>query len=372
MKNLHKKTFIKKICTLALVAALLVPMSITTFADDSNSSAGVLQGYDDMMESAANNASSESSSAPSAPAPATENPPSANQGSETPASTVPGPYAANESGEVMVLMYHHFVESYQGGNRSITTTLTDFRNFLQTIYDQGYRPVSMNDFINNTIHLSAGYRPIVLSFDDGWASQFSFLEKDGQLQVDPNTAVGVLQEFNRTHPDFALRGIFYINLGQSTFGKVGTLSQRLNYLIDQGFEIGNHTYSHKNLKGLTAAEITEEIGKNQWMMDQLVPGYKFTSLALPYGNNNKENLAAIQSGTYNGVSYENKTIFLAGWKPSDIPGTSNATYTSTRIVAPGMDAIDMDATWWLKDAQNNPSRYYVSDGNPSTGANIVQ
>jgi len=45
-----------------------------------------------------------------------------------------------------------------------------------------------------------------------------------------------MEEFYEKHPDFGLKGTFYVNLGNSTFEGAGTLQQRLQYLVDKGFE----------------------------------------------------------------------------------------------------------------------------------------
>jgi len=87
-----------------------------------------------------------------------------------------------------------------------------------------------------------------------------------------------MEEFYEKHPDFGLKGTFYVNLGNSTFEGAGTLQQRLQYLVDKGFEIGNHTYTHINLKDTTSAQkIQEEIAKNQRTIAELIPGYKMTT-----------------------------------------------------------------------------------------------
>lgn len=351
MNKFSQNNFFKGILSTFAAAILITQLALYPLAD---SSAETLNGYDQINPSS--DASSISNNA--VPTPSTN-------ASAFPSSVSDGPYTPNESGEVMVLMFHHFIESYTGGDRKNTITLDGFREFLQRIYDQGYRPVSMEEVITNSINLPKGYRPIVFTFDDGWASQFSFIEVDGQLQVDPNTAVGILEEFQRQHSDFNLRGMFFVNLGQNTFGQVGTINDRLHYLIDKGFEIGNHTYKHGDLKKMNQSGITAEIGQNQSVMNEIIPGYQFSALALPYGSNNKPEIQTIASGNYNGVSYNNQLVFLAGWKPMEIPGTTDATFVSTRIIAPGLDPLEMDANWWLIDAQNNPGRYYVSDGDMS-------
>jgi peptidoglycan-N-acetylglucosamine deacetylase len=43
----------------------------------------------------------------------------------------------------------------------------------------------------------------------------------------------------------------------------------LKRMVDEGHEIGNHTYSHRRLKGLSRAEIADEIGKTREILEKV-------------------------------------------------------------------------------------------------------
>jgi len=128
-------------------------------------------------------------------------------------------------------------KSYDKGE--YTTTFSEFEKLLQDLYDRGYRLISMSDYLNNNISVPAGCIPIIFTFDDGTSGQFNLVEENGTLKVNKKSAVGIMEEFYEKHPDFGLKGTFYVNLGNSTFEGAGTLQQRLQYLVDKGFEIGN-------------------------------------------------------------------------------------------------------------------------------------
>ncbi len=273
----------------------------------------------------------------------------------------------NEVGTVMIHLLHRFISEYEGGDKSVTMTLDSFRAFLQKLYDQGYRPVSMDDYLSNNISLPVGCMPTILTFDDGWGSQFQFIEENGKLVVDPNTAVGVWMKFNEEHPDFELRGVFYLNLGrQTTFGDKGTLTERLQYLIDLGFELGNHTYTHENLRELSAEEVLLQVGKNEAALREALPNYHFRTLALPFGNYRPDILPILAEGEYEGVSYKNEAVFLAGADPTHTPANANFNIAKplARILAPGIEDVFMDSTWWLEN--QSMEKQYISDGNPNT------
>jgi len=272
----------------------------------------------------------------------------------------------NEAGRIMIVMFHNFVEEYTKGDKEFTTTFDAFEKLLYDLYDKGYRLINLNDYLEGNIDVPAGYIPMVFTFDDGTAGQFNLVEKDGKLVANPRSAVGIMEKFNETHPDFGLKGTFYVNLGTQTFGSEGTLQQRLEYLISKGFEIGNHTYTHINLAVTkTADKIQEEIGRNQKKMYELVPGYKMKTFSRPYGNISEELIQYVIKGQFEGVQYENFAIMKVGAEPAPSPfSVKFAPMATPRVRAPGIEPVDQDLDWWLDNMSRD--RQYISDGNPDT------
>ncbi len=285
----------------------------------------------------------------------------------------------NEAGEIPIVMFHAFVEetdpddSYSADFKRYTQSFTYLKDLLGRLYDMGYRMSTMNDFLNNEIKVEAGYKPVIFTFDDGTASQFSLIEQNGELVVNPQCAVAVLLDFYKEHPDFGLGGTFYVNLGASPFYEertsgtplAGTAQERLQYLIDLGFEVGNHTYSHYSLPDATDAEtVMREVGKNQQAMYELVDGYTFTSFSLPFGSTTPELFEYVKGGVYEGVEYKNLGIVEVGWDPAISPVNPDYDpYSIHRIRGTGFLAEDCDFEWWLRNPRDP---IYVSDGDPNT------
>src|SRR5665647_361021 len=274
----------------------------------------------------------------------------------------------DESGKIMVVMFHSFVEQFTptaSNSGEYVMTFNDLRDLLKTLYDKNYRPISMKDYLDNKINLSQGYTPIVFTFDDGTSGQFSLIQKDGKLVANPNSAVGVFEQFNSEHPDFNLQGTFYVNMNPSVFKGEGTLENRLRYLLDRGFEIGNHTYSHVDFNDVTTqAKVEEEIGKNQKEIDKIIPGYKMETLSLPSGHTTKDTAlhAFIMKGSFDGLEYENKAIMLVGAEPSEPVGNVEFNPLKIpRVRASGVKKDLYDLNWWLTQGKISN---YISDGNP--------
>lgn len=181
----------------------------------------------------------------------------------------------------------------------------------------------------------------------------------GNLVANPKSAVGIMEEFYEKHPDFGLNGTFYIN-GGSFFEGEGTNKERLEYLINKGFEIGNHTNTHVYLNKVSSDTIQKEIGTLSNLVYDLV-GYEINSLALPFGISSKEYKSYINKGTYDGREYENKIILLVGANPAPSPSSENLNLLSLpRVRATGGNKlVDCDLYYWLEVMEKNPNMKYV-------------
>ncbi|MCX7745483.1 MAG: polysaccharide deacetylase family protein [Clostridia bacterium] len=274
----------------------------------------------------------------------------------------------NEAGKIMVVMFHNFVESFTPSkydNGEYTTTFDDFRKLLPELYEKGYRLISVSDYLNNNISVEAGYKPMIFTFDDGTSGQFNLAEENGTLTANKQSAVGIMEEFIKTHPDFGLKGTFYVNLGLNTFEGKGTLDQRLKYLVDKGFDIGNHTMTHIALSQVKTADVIQkEIGGNQKKILELIPDYKMVSLALPFGQATKSLRGYVEKGEFEGVKYQNFAIMEVGANPTYSPISKKFNPLSTaRVRATGMKPVECDLAWWIKNLSEKEQ--FISDGDPN-------
>jgi hypothetical protein len=119
----------------------------------------------------------------------------------------------NESGEIPIVMFHNFIDNLDlTTDKDFTTSFNAFENLLETLYNEGYRLISMRDFIDHNISVPVGMKPMVFTFDDGSSGQYNLINDNGKLAVNPMSAVGIMIKFNEKHPDFGLKGIFYLNM----------------------------------------------------------------------------------------------------------------------------------------------------------------
>ncbi len=272
-------------------------------------------------------------------------------------------YKYNEKGKIIIAMYHKFADVETD---EYSRSFENFEKDLEYMYELGYRTISLTDYLENNIKVPIGCTPIILTFDDGTKGQFNLIKDSGdKLIANPKSAVGIMEKFYKAHPDFGLNGTFYIN-GGSFFAGEGTNKERLEYLINKGFEIGNHTNTHVYLNKASSDTIQKEVGTVANLVRNLT-GYEINSLALPFGISSKEYKNYIATGTYDGMKYENKIVLLVGAEPAPNPNSEKLNLLSLpRVRARGGNKeVVCDLYYWLDVMEKNPNMKYFRLNNDS-------
>lgn len=269
----------------------------------------------------------------------------------------------NENGKVMILMYHGIGEKEQEWVR----TPDNFRKDLQTLYENGYRLIKLKDYIENNIKVEAGFTPFVITFDDGLKNQFNIIEENGVKKIDSNCAVGILEDFIAKHPDFGRGASFYVYY-PIPFRQKSLIKEKYDFLIDNGYEIGNHGYNHENLGKSTLEQVQKSLAKNAMNTNEYIEEFEVYSLALPYGASPKgDNYKYVVTGEYEGFKYNHRAILRVGSNPANAP--NNLKFDSTRL--PRVRASETNTSGlclydWLAHFEKKPYERYISDGNPNT------
>ncbi len=274
-------------------------------------------------------------------------------------------YKPNELGWVMVMMYHTI--DYTGGDYS--TTPEEFRSDLQWLYDHDFYVIPIHDYITNNIKAPAGKRPIVLTFDDGSISQFRYIvDASGKKTIDPNCTVAILEDFFGKHPDFGRGGLFSI-LPLAPFAwpdgedQVPYEKEKVQFLLDHGYEIGNHTVNHIYMNEHTTTEIEKELADAVDMMRSFDPRSQEEVIAVPFGTYPAHgDTTAFEGFDLNGKHYAFKAALNVGANPGYSPVDSDyEPYWIPRIRG-SRDQVNQ----WFSFVEDNPGIMYVSDGNPDT------
>ena len=268
--------------------------------------------------------------------------------------------APNELGRVMILEYHKIDYPEERWTR----TPENFRRDLETLYTRGYRLLALNDLLDGRINVPAGTTPVVLTFDDSSPGQFRYVARDGQLEIDPKSGIGVLEAFIRERPDFGRAATFYVLPGASRpnklFNQDEYAGKKLQFLVAHGYEIGNHTLWHANLGNYEEPVVRGQIAEAQVWIQRHVPDYRPRTLALPHGVYPKDVTWAVR-GTAKGSSYQHDAILMVAGGAAPSPFARNF----DALHLPRIQAVEHDLAYWLGYFEKHPGERFVSDGDPA-------
>ncbi|RVX47256.1 peptidoglycan/xylan/chitin deacetylase (PgdA/CDA1 family) [Nonomuraea polychroma] len=266
---------------------------------------------------------------------------------------------ANELGQIPVLMFHRVIE------KPATTddrTPQQFRADLERLVKEDYVPITAAELVSGKIDIPAGKHPVVLTFDDSSPSQLT-LNEMGAPQKD--TAVAILQDVAAKNPGFRPVATFYVT--RDMFGKTSReeQTQMLVWLKDNGFDIGNHTRDHFDLRTRSHEQVEEQIGTIGQQITSL-SSVKPATIALPYGNQPRKKDWAMR-----GKHYNHQGAFLAGYTPAPAPFSKAfdpAGIPRIKVMEKKGDCAQFCSHAWLDWLKNNPDMRYTSDGDASTVA----
>ena len=282
----------------------------------------------------------------------------------------------NELGNVPIMMYHGIVNKkdsetdYIGGNvdkDGYNRTTESFRRDLEFYYENDYRMIRLDDYVNGKINTEYGKSPIILTFDDGNENNLKVtgLDNDGNIIIDPNCAIGILEEFKKKYPDYNVTATFFVNDG--LFNQPMYNEKILTWLVDNGYDVGNHTKGHANFSKIDTSKTQEVVGHVYKQLDEIIPNKYVKIIALPFGspyNKNHSNYPYILNGTHNGYSYETNAALRVGWESELSP--FNSAFDKTflkRCRAYDNNGKDFDIEMNFRILEN---KRFISDGNIET------
>ena len=281
----------------------------------------------------------------------------------------------NELGRIPVMMYHGIIDKksdetiYIGGNVDKDGYQRTYEAFIQDLefyYKNNYRMIRLVDYVNGKIDCELGKSPIILTFDDGLSNAIKVtgLDSKGNIIIDPHSAVGILESFKKKYPDYKVTATFFVNGG--LFNQKDYNDKIIEFLIKNGYDIGNHTYSHADLTKISEEQTVKEVGQMYKILKSKTD--KFVNIvALPFGtpyNSTHPNFKHILSGTYENEDYLTISTLRVGWESDYSPFSKsfNPEFIK-RIRAYDNNSNDFDISYNFKFLE---TRKYISDGNINT------
>lgn len=255
--------------------------------------------------------------------------------------------AANTNGDVLVLMYHKFASKETRYDRSYD----HFKHDLGRLYDMGFRPVTMSEYLSDDMPLKPGASPVVITLDDSNETQFT-MKGDGS--VDPNCAVGIWQEFARLHPDFPVKGTWYV-LPTVMWGQKKWVDKKVDLLKESGSELACHTWSHPVLRHLSDKQIKVEISRSLDYLSKY--GFNKVSLAYPYG------IYPRHMEVLDGFWMNHKAYTLTGAVTCDTDlAPAPASDDLRPFKVPRVEALEgvLGVDWWLDKIEAGKRKVFVA------------
>lgn len=298
------------------------------------------------------------------PSPATD----ASRGSPSPPAPTPSPSPAgptdaeladlgvNELGRVLVVEWHQIKERDGRWENSLST----FRAQLRELHDRGYRPISVEEFIEGTFPIPAGTSPVLLTFDDSHKEHFFFAE-DG-VTPHPDSVVGILQAMEERDPTWRARALFSF-YWPVPFRETDRelIERKLRWLVEHDFDLSNHTYTHDNLAKMTDEEVVANLARAEAELAEVVPDYRVRSITLTQGIWPK-NPDLAMAGEWNGFRYDHDIALEVGFMPTRSP--HHAGYDPRAVQR--VQAWVPELRKWVEWLDAEPGRRLVSDGDPTT------
>src|SRR5262249_34965930 len=148
------------------------------------------------------------------------------------------------------------------------------------------------------------------------------------------------------------------------FDQDGLETRKLRWLARHGYELANHTTSHRSLENLDAKTLRWEMANCYRYVKARVPKATMDTMALPYGIAPRDPKLwdVLLHGAQGGTTYTNRCILLAG-------GGVSAPYLSQQFdpkrvtrVTPAPGSIETCIAT-LKPGQTETP--FVSDGDPN-------
>lgn len=190
---------------------------------------------------------------------------------------------------VPVLMYHEVGYQPEGEFSDANYVLREnFQGQMYYLAANGFKTITMEQLYDNWKNgTELPEKPVVLTFDDGYASHFSFV--------------------NDVLTRFKLKGTFYIIQDRLSMGMEGRDLEGLKKIADSGMEIGVHTYSHPDLKTISIEAAREEIMKAKTFLETELDR-KITTFSYPYGSYNAELIEEVKNAGFNTAVLTRKGI----------------------------------------------------------------
>jgi len=186
------------------------------------------------------------------------------------------------------LAYHKVGNKFEWGLNTIPIRV--FERQVKYLSENNYYTISLNQYLNHDFKINHQHRPIIITFDDAdesvYYNAFPILKTYGF-----KATLFVISDFvgKENSWDANLGGIYSKHLEW----------EQIKKLSNDGWEIGSHTATHRDLLGLSKCEAEQEINLSKEMIAEKV-GKPIHFLSYPFNRFDDTIIALAQHADYRG------------------------------------------------------------------------
>jgi peptidoglycan/xylan/chitin deacetylase (PgdA/CDA1 family) len=142
------------------------------------------------------------------------------------------------------------------------------------------------------------------------------------------------------------------------FQQAGKATDKLNYLVDAGYEVGNHTWSHRSLRRLTESQVTAELVRCFYGIRALCPKATMDTLCIPFGEYPRfPSWRKVLTNPLRQVTDMHSSVLMAWGGPSYSPFDKR--FDNVRITRIGVSPNELENTL---TRLSRTETWYVSGG----------
>lgn len=189
---------------------------------------------------------------------------------------------------VPVLMYHYISVAPPDADAvrlDLSVTPQAFDEQMLFLNSNGYHAVHVRDVVEHLLHgAPLPEKPIVLTFDDGYADNFT-------------AAFPILEKYGMTATFYVIAKFTEDQRpGYATWGQ-------LREMANAGMEIGSHSIDHLDLRGRSIAFQTNQIAGSKKIIESRM-GSTIKTFSYPSGEYDANTIAVLRANSYLGAVTE--------------------------------------------------------------------
>ena len=200
-----------------------------------------------------------------------------------PASTAP-PVASAPAGRPVPILMYHAITSPPAGTAlpELFLPADQFTAQMRYLKLHGFHPVTLAQvWAYWTRGATLPVHPVVLSFDDGYRSQYTVAA--------------------RTLHRYHWPGVLNLIVAHLHEGTYGLGAHEVSRMIDWGWELDSHTLTHPDLTTVHGADLTAEVAGSRAQLQHLF-GVSVSFFCYPAGAEDAEVVSAVKAAGYTGAT----------------------------------------------------------------------